>query len=284
MGGGGSRRSDVETLTTSVLLDGLAFPECPRWHGGKIWLSDMAARKVMTVDPEGRSDVVVSVPEVPAGLGFLPDGRLLLISVRDRRLLRLDPDRLHSVADLAGLESTELNDMVVDSQGGAYVGSPSRIYRIEMDGSVVAVADGLSYPNGMVITPDGKRLIVAETFGRCLTTFDITADGRLTEQRPFADSAALGGILPDGICLDVEGGVWAGSPVTSEFVRVEEGGAITHRIPVPGKWGVACMLGGEDRRTLFLCTAETTWQDLGQGKSVGWIETARVDVPGAGLP
>ncbi len=149
-----------------------------------------------------------------------------------------------------------------------------------------AVAEGLNFPNGMVITPDEKTLIVAETMGRCLTAFDIAADGSLSGRRQFANLgvSAVGGVMPDGICLDAEGAVWVGSPLTSEFVRVKEGGAITHRIPVPGKWAVACMLGGEDRRTLFLCTAETTLQDLGQGKSVGWIETVRVEVAGAGLP
>jgi sugar lactone lactonase YvrE len=274
----------MEILTPGVLLAGLAFPECPRWHDGKIWFSDQVARKVMTVDLEGRSAGVVSVPEVPAGLGFLPDSQLLVVSVRDRRLLRLDPDGLHVVADMAGLEDSEINDMVVDSQGRAYIGSPSRVYRISPDGSAAAVADGLSYANGMVITPDGQRLIVAETLGRCLTVFDISADGGLFGRRPFVEAGAIGGALPDGICLDAEGAVWVGSPATSEFVRVREGGAVSHRIPVPGRWAVACMLGGEDRRTLFLCTAETTWQDLYQGKSVGWIETAYVEVPGAGRP
>jgi sugar lactone lactonase YvrE len=138
----------------------------------------------------------------------------------------------------------------------------------------------------LAIAPDGKTLIVAETVGRCLTAFDIAADGSLSGRRSFADLAAgtIGGAHPDGICVDAEGAVWASSPPTNEFVRVKDGGSVTHRIPVPGKWAVACMLGGEDRRTLFLCTAETTLQGLGQGKSIGWIETVRVEVPGAGRP
>jgi sugar lactone lactonase YvrE len=135
----------------------------------------------------------------------------------------------------------------------------------------------------MVITPDGKTLIVAETMGRCITAFDVTVDGSLTGRRLFADVGAVG-LMPDGICLDAEVAVWVASIATSEFVRVAEGGAVTQRIPVPGKWAVACMLGGPDRRTLFLCTARTTPADMALGKSAGWIETFGVDVPGAGLP
>jgi len=287
----------METLTSSVLLDGLVFPEGPRWRGGKLWFSDIHAHKVMAVDPEGRSEVIASVPQRPSGLGFLPDGRLLVVSMLDGLLLRLDSDGLHTHADLNALDSVHTNDMVVDEDGRAYIGDvafdisagPPRqgnVILVTPDGNVRVVADGLNYPNGMVISPDGKTLIVAETVGRCLTAFDIAPDGSLSGRRPFADLAtgAIGGAHPDGICIDAEGAIWASSPPTSEFVRVKEGGAVTHRIPAPGKWAVACMLGGEDRRTLFLCTAKTTLQDLGQGKSVGWIETVRVEVPGAGRP
>ncbi len=287
----------METPRPSVLLDGLVFPEGPRWRDGKLWFSDIHAGKVMAVDPEGRSEVVASVPQHPSGLGFLPDGRLLVVSVLDRLLLRLDPDGLHTHTDLSAVDCILPNDMVVSEDGRAYIGDdafeisagpprPGSVFLVTPDGDARLVAEGLSYPNGMVITPDGKTLIVAETIGRCLTAFDIAGDGSLSGQRPFADLAAgaIGGAHPDGICLDAEGAVWVGSPPTSEFVRVKEGGGITHRIPVPGKWGVACMLGGEDRRTLFLCTAETTLQGLGEGKSTGWIETVRVEVPGVGLP
>jgi sugar lactone lactonase YvrE len=287
----------METLTPSVLLDGLVFPEGPRWHGGKLWFSDIHAYRVMTVDPEGRSDVVVSVSQRPSGLGFLPDGRLLVVSMLDGLLLRLDSDGLHTLADLNAPDRVHPNDMVVDEQGRAYIGDvafdisagpprPGNVILATPEGTVRVVADGLNYPNGMVITPDGDTLIVAETMGRCLTAFDIAADGSLSGRRQFANLGvgALGGAMPDGICVDAEGAVWVGSPPTSEFVRVKESGAVTHRIPVPGKWAVACMLGGEDRRTLFLCTAETTLQGLGEGKSIGWIETVGVEVAGAGRP
>jgi len=285
------------TSEPGVLLDGLAFPECPRWHQGKLWFSDMVGHKVLRVDVKGRSEVIASIQR-PAGLGFLPGGRLLLVSEGDPFLRRLDPDGLHTVADLSALGSVVLNDMVVDKDGRAYIGDdafdmsagtpprPGRLILVTPEGDARVVAEGLNFPNGMVTTPDGRRLIVAETIGRCLTAFDIAPDGSLTGRRPFADLGvgSIGGVLPDGICLDAEGAVWVASPATSEFVRVTEGGAITQRIPVPGKWAVACMLGGEGRRTLFLCTARTTLHDLAQGKSAGWIETIRVDVPGAGLP
>ena len=287
----------MTTSTPSVLLDGLVFPECPRWHQEKLWLSDMGGHKVLTVDATGRSEVIASVQR-PAGLGFLPDGRLLMVSEADPFLRRLDPDGFHTVADLSSLGSVVLNDMVVDKQGRAYIGDdafdmaagtpprPGRLILVTPDGDARVVAEGLGFPNGMVITPDGKSLITAETIGRRLTAFDVASDGSLTGRRLFADLGVIGptGILPDGICLDAEGAVWVASLATGEFVRVTEGGTVTDRIPVPGKWAAACTLGEEDRRTLFMCTARTTPEDLAQGKSDGRIEAIRVDVPGAGLP
>ncbi len=287
----------METLRSAELLDGLVFPEGPRWHDGRLWFSDIHGHRVMVVDPQGRSETIASVPQRPSGLGFLPNGQPLVVSVLDGRLLRLDSSGLHTHTDLNKLGSVLPNDMVVDEDGRAYIGDvafeisagppkPGNVILVTPDRSARVVAEGMNFPNGMVITPDGSTLIVAETLGRCLTAFDIAQDGSLSGRRRFADLAAgtIGGAHPDGICLDAEGAVWVASPPTNEFVRVKEGGDITHRIPVPGKWAVACMLGGEDRLTLFLCTAKTTLQDLGQGKSVGWIETVRVEVPGAGLP
>jgi len=254
----------------------------------------MGGRHVLTVDAEGRSEVKASIAR-PAGLGFLPDGRLLIVSEADPFVRRLDPEGLHTVADVSSLGSVVLNDMVVDKQGRAYIGDdafdmaagtpprPGRLILVTPDGSARVVAEDLGFPNGMVITPDGKTMIAAETIRRSLTAFDVATDGSLTGPRLFAD-VGVGGLMPDGICLDAEGAVWVASVATGEFVRVVEGGAVTDRIPVPGKWAVACTLGGEDRRTLFTCTARTTPADMAQGKSAGWIETVRVDVPGAGLP
>jgi sugar lactone lactonase YvrE len=280
-------------LTPQVLLDGIVFPEGPRWHKGKLWFSDIFAGKVMTVDEAGRAAVIASVPERPSGLGWLPDDRLLIVSMRNQRLLRLDPDGLHTVADVSPLVKGDINDMVVDPQGRAYIGSmgydvfageapaPGNLVLVTPDGKARVVADQLDMPNGPVITPDHQTLIVAESFGHRLAAFDIAPDGSLSGRRVFAE---LGEGVPDGICLDAEGAVWVSSPFTHEFMRVRQGGAIAERIQLSGKLAVACMLGGEDRRTLFLLTAETSMEELGHGHSKGYIETVRVEVPGAGLP
>ena len=276
-----------------VLLDDLIFLEGPRWYDGKLWFSDMFAGQVRTVDLSGNTEVVAEVAERPSGLGFLPDGRLLIVSMQNRLLLRLDRDGLTTVADLSSLAVGSPNDMVVDTHGRAYIGHfgydlfggeeprPASLLLVTPDGQVREVADGLEFPNGTVISPDGKTLIVAETFGRRLTAFSIADDGGLSERRVFAQFDEE---TPDGICLDARGGVWVSSFESGEFVRVEDGGTITERIPVPGKRAVACALGGPQRQTLFLLTAETTLEDLAQGKSIGRVETVQVDTPGAGLP
>ena len=279
--------------TPEVLLDGLIFLEGPRWYDGKLWFSDMFAGQVRTVDLSGNTEVVAEVAERPSGLGFLPDGRLLIVSMQNRQLLRLDRTGLTSVADLSSLAVGSPNDMVVDTHGRAYIGhfgydlfggeepKPASLLLVTPDGQVREVADGLEFPNGTVISPDGKTLIVAETFGRRLTAFSIADDGGLSERRVFAQFDEE---TPDGICLDAGGGVWVSSFESGEFVRVEDGGTITDRIPVPGKRAVACALGGPQRQTLFLLTAETTLEELAQGQSIGRVETVRVDTPGAGLP
>ncbi len=276
-----------------VLLDDLIFLEGPRWYDGKLWFSDMFAGQVRTADLSGNTEVVAEVAERPSGLGFLPDGRLLIVSMQNRLLLRLDREGLTTVADLSSLAVGSPNDMVVDTHGRAYIGhfgydlfggeepKPASLLLVTPDGQVREVADGLEFPNGTVISPDGKSLIVAETFGRRLTAFSIADDGGLSERRVFAQFDEE---TPDGICLDARGGVWVSSFESGEFVRVEDGGTITERIPVPGKRAVACALGGPQRQTLFLLTAETTLEDLAQGKSIGRVETVQVDTPGAGLP
>ena len=276
-----------------VLLDDLIFLEGPRWYDGKLWFSDMFAGQVRTADLSGNTEVVAEVAERPSGLGFLPDGRLLIVSMQNRLLLRLDREGLTTVADLSSLAVGSPNDMVVDTHGRAYIGhfgydlfggeepKPASLLLVTPDGQVREVADGLEFPNGTVISPDGKSLIVAETFGRRLTAFSIADDGGLSERRVFAQFDEE---TPDGICLDARGGVWVSSFESGEFVRVEDGGTITERIPVPGKRAVACALGGPQRQTLFLLTAETTLEELAQGKSIGRVETVQVDTPGAGLP
>ena len=275
-----------------TLLDGLAFPEGPRWRDGRLWFSDMHAHRVMAVDLNGHSEIIVEVEHCPSGLGWLPDGRLLVVSMTDRRLLRLDPDGLHEVADLSGLASHDCNDMVVDAQGRAYIGNfgfdlharaeakNAELVLVTPDGDARVVAEDLGFPNGTVITPDGRTLIVGESFGACLTAFDIAEDGSLSGRRIFAK---LEGLLADGICLDAEGAVWVASPVSHAAVRVAEGGAEKDRVTVENQ-AYACMLGGPDGRTLFLCTSGAMGPEDCRAERSGRIETVTVDVPHAGLP
>jgi sugar lactone lactonase YvrE len=277
-------------LGTRVLLDGLAFGESPRWHDGRLWFSDILASQVMTVDLSGRTEVVVRVAGLPSGLGWLPDGRLLVVSVTDRRLLRLESGGLVVVADLSKLASYHCNDMVVDRQGRAYIGNfgfnyysqpfaPAEVILVTPGGSARVVAGQMAFPNGSVITPDGRTLVVAETFAGCLTAFDIQPDGSLAGRRVWAPTSPA---IPDGICLDAEGAVWVASP-TGEVLRIQEGGHVADRISL-SRPAFACMLGGTDLRTLFVMTAENDNPDELRAKSSGRVEIAEVDVPGAGLP
>ncbi|CAB1075841.1 hypothetical protein D1AOALGA4SA_3651 [Olavius algarvensis Delta 1 endosymbiont] len=277
---------------TKILLDGLLFPEGPRWHAGKLWFSDMQGLHVMTVDLDGRAEKIVKVQASPSGLGWLPDGRLLVVSMIDRRLLRLDPVGLVEIAQLKNLASFHCNDMVVDQQGRAYIGNfgfdlaagepaaPAEVVLVLPDGSASVVADELYFPNGSAITPDGRTLIVAETWGNCLTAFEIEPDGTLKKRRSWAD---LKDVYPDGICLDAEGAIWLAAPYPGEVLRVKEGGNITHRIKVTTK-PYACMLGGPVRRTLFICTAGSSDPNEARADSNGKIEFIDVEVPGAGRP
>ncbi len=277
---------------TKVLLDGLLFPEGPRWHDGKLWFSDMQGLYVMTVDLDGNAEKIVRVEASPSGLGWLPDGRLLVVSMVDRRLLCLDSRGLVEIADLAKLASFHCNDMVVDKKGRAYIGNfgfdlganaplkPAEIVLVTPGGNARIVAGDVYFPNGTVITPDDRTLIVAETWGKCLTAFDIESDGTLKNRRTWAN---LEDAYPDGICLDAEGAIWVAAPHPGQVLRVQEGGNVTHRLTVSTK-PYACMLGGFDHRTLFVCTAGSSNPDEVRTKPGGKIEIVEVKVPGAGLP
>ena len=279
-------------MRLETLLDGLVFGEGPRWHDGRLWLSDMHAQTVLTVDLDGKREDVLHVPGNPSGLGWLPDGRLLVVSMTDRKLLRRDGGRLVVHADLARLARFHCNDMVVDARGHAFVGNfgfdldagakpcPTELIRVDPDGRAAIAAREMRFPNGSVITPDGTTLIVGESFGSCLTAFTIAADGSLSVRREWA---RLEGAVPDGICLDAENAVWVASPVSKEVLRAHEGGAVSQRIPV-GRPAIACMLGGPDRRTLFVLSADTFRADEAIRKRSARVEVVRVDVPGAGLP
>ncbi|MFX1538314.1 MAG: SMP-30/gluconolactonase/LRE family protein [Promethearchaeota archaeon] len=275
----------IEFLEPKVILEGLKFPEGPRWHDDKLWFSDMRIRKVMTVELNGNSEIIAEVPNRPSGLGWLPDGRLLIVSMENRHLLRLDTGGLTELADLSKLISYPINDMVVDKEGRAYIGNfgfdfinnkpfaPAEIILVSPQGDARIVADNMAFPNGMVITPDDKTLIVAETFAYRLTAFDITDDGSLTKRRVWANLESL---PPDGICLDAEGAIWVATPNHSSVIRVLEGGKITHKVNITTE-AYACMLGSPDRDILFICTST-------KERTNGRIEYVKVDVPGAGLP
>ena len=278
-------------MTPQVLFDGGAFLEGPRWRDDRLWFSDMHGGQIMTVDMDGNAKGFASVPQRPSGLGWLPDGRMLVVSMSDRKVLRIEPSGFVEHADLSGLAPCECNDMVVDRQGRAYVGHfgfdhfahadfrPASLIAVETDGSARVVAADLEFPNGTVISDDGRTLIVGESYGRRLTAFDIERDGSLSNRRVWADI----GMAPDGICLDAEECVWVASPTERALVRVRQGGAIASRVEV-GRKAIACMLGGPGRRTLFALTSETTQPGRALELRSARVETIAVDVPGAGLP
>ena len=278
--------------TLKTLTGGLLFPEGPRWHDGKLYFSDMHDLKVKTVDLQGKTSVVCEVPNRPSGLGWLPDGRMLVVSMRDRKLLRLEGGALKEHADMSKAAPFDCNDMVVDTKGRAYVGNfgfdlhngekprTTTLVMVTSEGQVRVVAENLMFPNGTVITPDGKTLIVGESFGAKLTAFDIAADGSLSNPRLWANITPY---VPDGICLDAEGAIWVSAATGSTVIRVKEGGEITEKIKVETDT-FACMLGGPNRKTLFVLTAASSNPDECKKNPTGRIEITEVDVPGAGLP
>ena len=283
----------MEILTSEVLTDKFVFLEGPRWHNGRLYTSDIWGEKVYAVSEAGEREVIVDVPTRPSGLGWLPDDTMIIVSMADRKLMRWQGGELVTHADLSQLAGGDLNDMVVDDQGRAYVGNmgydifnrepyrTANIIMVSPDGDARVVAEDMGGPNGPVITSDGKTLVVAETANACLTAFDITADGGLENRRIFAD---LGDRRPDGICLDVEGGIWVADFSGNQFVRVEDGGEITHQVNCRSRRAVACQLGGADMRTLFCLTSDGTLRDVGKGGTRSQIETVAVESAGAGSP
>lgn len=282
----------VQTTKTDVLLDGLSYPEAPRWRNGKLWFSDFYLQRVMTLDLNGNAEIVVAMDGRPSGLGWTRKGELLVVSMLDRHLLRLEDGHFSTMADLSAFATGPLNDMVVDTHGRAYVGNfgfdPHRgeqrrnacLARVDPDGSICRAADELVFPNGMVITPDAKTLIVAESTAFRLTAFDISADGALSNRHIFAE---LDKVCPDGICLDAEGAIWVANCRGNTMVRVFEGGRVERTIHTGERMSSACMLGGADRQTLFMLTNTGSGVGMAQ-KRDGRIEILKVDVPGVGLP
>jgi len=288
------------TRKHQVLADGFVLTEGPRWRDGLLWFSDMFRGEVWTLDLRGCKTLIAKFDDHTAGLGFMSDGSLLVVLQQSQKLMRVSQGKSVEHADLRPLGGHHLNDMVVDHAGRAYVdmrmkrvdlvapapdpleGRADVLVMVEPSGNYRVVARDLLTPNGLAITPDGLSLIVAETRGCRLVQFKIDSDnGALSEPKVFAE---LGDLRPDGICIDVEGGVWVGSPNKCEFVRVRAGAGIVQSIAVPGKFAVACALGGDDRKTLFMLTAITSWEKVARGDSLGFVETIAVDIAGAGLP
>ncbi|HTU76497.1 MAG TPA: SMP-30/gluconolactonase/LRE family protein [Trebonia sp.] len=290
---------------TRTVIAGMAFTECPRWHEGRLWFSDFYTYRVYSAAEDG-SDLrtEAEVPGQPSGLGWLPDGQLLVVSQRDRRILRRDSGgALHTHADLHAVAPAHLNDMTVDSAGRAFVGNfgfdlmagapaaTTGLHRVDRDGTITTAATGLWFPNGSVITADG-RLLVDETFGNRVTAFDIAADGSLGNRRTWASFGPVPGqpaasddrphvvIAPDGCALDAEGCLWVADAIGGRAIRVREGGQVIDEIS-PGSGVYACALGGSDRRTLYLCVAPDFLEANRKPAREARVVATRVQVPAA---
>lgn len=275
-------------LTT--LIDGLGFAEGLRWHNNALWFSDFLTRKVQSVDVNGQLTRQAFVAGQPSGLGFMPDGSSLAVSMLDRKLVRLEAEQLQLVADLSNFSRYPCNDMLIDHEGNIYIGAFSYDYWYESSpkgatspllhvsptGKVTIAANNMSSPNGIVRLPHSNTLVVAETAACRLTAFDIAADGSLSNQRVFAD---LVDIHPDGLCVNADGNIWISGLYASEFLLLAESGEIIERIATPGRWAVACALGGRDGKRLFCATTTVkNSNDLQQGRCKSAIEYLDVAV------
>ena len=285
----------IQSATPARLVtEGLAFGESPRWHEGRLWLCNWGTGEIVAVNEDGNSEVMLTVPAVlPYSIDWLPDGRLLVVSGREGLLLRQEADgTLATHADLRGLSKNPWNEIVVDGRGNIYVNGggpapaageyfgPGTIVLIMPDGAVRQVADNIAFANGMAVTPDNKTLILAESHGNRLTAFDIAADGSLSNRRVWAD---LDG-YPDGICLDAEGAVWYADVPNKRCVRVREGGEVLQIVTVD-RGCFACMLGGADRRTLFIVAAEWRgFEHMVSDARTGQVLSIEAPAPGAGWP
>ena len=274
-----------------TLMTGLAFGESPRWHDDRLWFSDWGAQEVIAVDLKGKSEVITRIQSFPFCIDFLPDGRLLVVSARDQLLLRMEPDgSLVTHANLTSLSDHPWNEIVVDGRGNAYINSigfdfpggefaKGIIALVIPDGATRQVADGVAFPNGMVVTPDNATLILAESYGKRLTAFDVAADGSPSNRRTWAD---LGDGAPDGICLDAENAIWYGDVPNKRCVRVREGGEVLQTIDLD-RGCFACALGGADKRTLFLVATEWSGTtSMAGGARTGQVLVVEAPAPGAG--
>ena len=284
---------------TDILLTGLAFGESPRWRGGRLWVSDWGAQEILAVDTRGHAEVAVKVgfPAFPMCIDWLPGegscASLLIVNSTEGLLLKREPGgELVTYAVLSGIREHSWNDIVVDGRGNTYVNSagirgadgqfsPGLVALVTPDGTVRQVADDLAFANGMAVTPDNHTLIVAESHGNALTAFDIAADGSLSSRHTWAD---LGDDHPDGICIDAEGAVWYADVANKHCVRVAEGGEVLQKVTAD-RGCFACMLGGEDRKTLFIVAQDWRgFDNMNDGSRTGQVLTADAPAPGAGWP
>jgi sugar lactone lactonase YvrE len=279
---------------STVLIDGLYFGEAPRWHDGRLWYSDFYDKKVKSVDLQGDTKLEVQLDEQPSGLGWLPDGRLLVVGMQSLTVKRLEKSGLVVHADLSEYSTHLCNDMVVDKQGNAYVGNfgfnldeemqirgaegvlanhpKANIVKVTPNGEVSLATANMSFPNGAVITPDGKTLIVAETLGLCLTAFDITENSELINRRVWANTGAR---VPDGICMNADGNIWIANAVSNECALLAQGGEVLEIVNTSQNC-YACMLGGTDDKTLFMLTAQSSHAAIAGASRAGKIEMAKV--------
>jgi sugar lactone lactonase YvrE len=278
---------------------GLVFPECPRWHDEQLWSSDMWGHTVYRYGADGSRDAVVVIDDEPGGIGWLPDGRMLVVSMERRLLLRVEPNGPVVHADLAEFAPSSCNDLIVSGDGTAYVSqfgfdlwsgtsapAPSPVIRVTSDGHASVGADDLMCPNGMALSPDGGTLLVAEAAASRIARFEVGSDGRLTNGDVFAQITPADGLRfapPDGICLDAEGAVWMAEPMGKRVLRVRAGGEIVEEIAFDFH-PTAVVLGGADRRTLYVCLAPHIDHGAPRDNPSARLDAVRVDVPGAGRP
>ena len=277
------------------LVDNIVFGEGPRWHQDALWFSDIKDHCVNRLTSDGKIEKIVEIDGEPSGLGWLPSGELLIVSMLEHSLLRYDNNKLSLVANFSEHCGGKANDMVVDQYGHAFIGNlgfdieaepmvpaATQVVRVDIDGSVHIAATDIWCPNGMGITPDGKTLLVSQSASTEMLGFDLAADGGLSNRHVY--TTLPDGATYDGICVDSEAAIWAANPVGHEFLRALPGGEITDRIDTGNMQAIACMLGGKDRKTLYCITNETNSLDIAEQQRGGMISTARVDVAGAGWP
>jgi sugar lactone lactonase YvrE len=280
-------------MTLRCLLDGGRYFEGPRWHAGRLWFVDCMERTLLSLTPSGDHEQHAKFDDdTPCGLGLLPDGTLIVLTMFRKRLLAHRDGALSLYADLSGIATGTIDDMIVDGLGRAWVGdlgfnmppppdrgAVGRILLVMPDGNARVVAEGLRFPNGIAVSADHKRLVVAEMDGGTLADYDIETDGALRLRGRIGRMQA-----PDGICLDRDGAVWVASFTEDAFIRIGRDGEELQRIAVPGRRALACALGGPDRKTLFCLSAATSYEELRQGKSSSRIDVVVVDTEGSGFP